>query len=706
MQELDLGQARIEPDAPIVAGSFVTIVYTYEAGHPIDDSGFVKVVFRNVGDFGTPQFVDPCAPNYCSVSTSGDCRIEPRWDRKGHTRPWWQALYLQVTGGYLDRAEFIIVVFGDRSQGSPGWQMQTFREDTFEFKTWVDPIATYEFKELPASPTLAIVAGAPERAVCLAPSQILARAPLAYALRLEDRWGNPIDPVQWFTHPGWADAGVQTVLAIDERSGLSARSNPIEVLEQAPGLQRYWADFHGQTEETCGTNTIEDYFAFARDAGLLDIVGHQGNDFEVSDAFWETINATTARFYAPGKLVTFPGYEWSGNTPLGGDRNVYFAAEGGQIVHSSADLLPGKRSAYATAPTAAALFGELRAQGGPEAFAFAHVGGRYADLSMHDPEIELAVEVHSAWGTFEWLVQDALRLGYRIGICANSDGHKCRPGASYPGSGEFGSLGGLTCVLARDLTRESVLEALKARHFYATTGHRPLVDVRLVTEDGREAIMGDILALNTGEKGLNVGQAHLHVRVVGSAPIESIEVRQGLGTVATRIPYADGSLGRRIKIVWCGAEVRGRARQVSWDGGLTIEGNRIVEVEPINFWNPLRPVSCTDAQGLTWRSITTGGLAGVILTLEEAQAGTLTIRTAQGAVTCSIEALGPAPMEWAFGGLAKQIAIQRLPDVNPWREYALSLALTQWHTGDNPIYLRIAQEDGHLAWTSPIYVTV
>ena len=36
-------------------------------------------------------------------------------------------------------------------------------------------------------------------------------------------------------------------------------------------------------------------------------------------------------------------------------------------------------------------------------------------------DIEVAMEVHSAWGTFEWLVDDALKQGHHIGICANSD---------------------------------------------------------------------------------------------------------------------------------------------------------------------------------------------------------------------------------------------------------------------------------------------
>ena len=70
----------------------------------------------------------------------------------------------------------------------------------------------------------------------------------------------------------------------------------------------------------------------------------------------------------------------------------------------------------------------------------AHVGGRYADIKYaHDGALETAVEVHSAWGTFEWLVRDAFEKGFRVGIVANSDGHKGRPGACYPGASFFGS---------------------------------------------------------------------------------------------------------------------------------------------------------------------------------------------------------------------------------------------------------------------------
>jgi hypothetical protein len=746
-----LGQAAIGPGEPVVAGSWATLRFTYTAGHPIDDTGYVKIVFRTVGDFGQPQFFDPAAPNYFAVHSTGDCRIEPRWDPKGHTRPWDCAIYLQVRGGYLDTGQSIEVVCGDRSGGSPGWQMQTFCEDTFEFKTLIDPIATYEFKELPQSPTLRIVPGEPERAICIAPSQVVAGRSFTYHVKLEDRWGNPVGEPRAMTHSGFDRPvlnrpGVRTLRVTDGTTGLAAQSNPIDVLAVEPPRHVYWADLHGQSEETVGTNSIDDYFTFARDVALVDVAAHQGNDFQVTDAFWQTVNDVTRVFDEAGRFVTFPGYEWSGNTPLGGDRNVYFSREGGAIVHSCADLLPGKRSAYATALTAVELFETLAEQEGPQAFAFAHVGGRYADLRMHDPDVELAVEVHSAWGTFEWLVEDALQRGYRIGVCANSDGHKGRPGASYPGARKFGSYGGLTCVLATRLDRESVLEALRARHFYATTGQRCLLDVRLDRQNGTQAMMGDVVPVDERPP-------RLYVRVVGTAPIERIEVRNGLelinifrlyseedlrrrasGPTPTRRPerrpghsddtsgvegqcrmsYTDASRPNRsasdsgwgsgrIKILWSGAEVRGRARMVAWDGQLCVRGNALVGVTPINFWSPdHQPEVGGDC--VSWRSVTTGGVAGIILTLKEPNAGMLELTTAQRKVSCPIGEIGVGPRVWDCGGLRKRIDVYRLPDPLPFCGVSFRLPLHALHEGDNPIYAKVVQEDGHMAWASPLYL--
>src|SRR5262249_59345223 len=90
------------------------------------------------------------------------------------------------------------------------------------------------------------------------------------------------------------------------------------------------------------------------------------------------------------------------------------------------------------AHSAPALFAKLQ---GKDCVVMAHVGGRYADIKYCHHPMETAVEVHSAWGTFEWILRDAFEKNYRIGIVGNSDGPKGRPGAGYPGASVFGSSG-------------------------------------------------------------------------------------------------------------------------------------------------------------------------------------------------------------------------------------------------------------------------
>ena len=95
----------------------------------------------------------------------------------------------------------------------------------------------------------------------------------------------------------------------------------------------------------------------------------------------------------------------------------------------------------------------------------------------HDGQLERAVEVHSTWGTFEWLLHDAFEQGYRVGVVCHSDDHKGRPGATRPGASTFGAIGGLTCYLMPELTRDALFEALRQRRHYGTTGTRLCLDL-------------------------------------------------------------------------------------------------------------------------------------------------------------------------------------------------------------------------------------
>jgi hypothetical protein len=694
-QQLDLGKAVIYPDTPVTAGSLTTIRFVYTTGHCIDDTGYIRISFRYAGDFGTPQFDHPEAPNFCSVQTTGDCRIEPRWDPKGNVRPWGKSLYLKVMGGYLDQDDDVIITFGDTSHGSSGWYTQTFTEKTFEFKTEVDCFATFRFKELADSPVIQIIPDNPVTLACIAPSVVPRDTGFQYHTRLQDKWGNIVEKAKEHNHPGYPHEGIHEIVVEDKAYGLNAVSNPIRAVSEHESLRLFWGDLHGQSEETIGTNSIEDYFTYARDFSKVDIAAHQGNDFQISDEFWNAINATTANFYKPGSFVTFPGYEWSGNTPLGGDRNVYFKNEGNEITRSHHDLLLGGASIYPESPTAKDLFTRLPDK---NAFVFAHVGGRYSELSLHQEGLEIAIEVHSAWGTFEWLVAEALHRGYRIGICANSDGHKGRPGASFPGAGMFGSLGGLTCFIAEKLDRDHIYEAIMKHHFYATTGNRPILSVHAESPDGRIAMMGDVLEIKSNPM-------ILHVHAIGTHNIERIEFFNGPDEIEARRPYSEKDLSSRLKIIWSGAEVRGRGRMVNQDGNLTLEGNSIRRITPINFWNPLKTVDQTGPDRLSWESGTTGGLAGMILDLEDQTAGRLEIHMSEIRIKEEICSINITPTSYRYGGLDKKLELYRLPSESTMcKEFQFSTEISDLKEGDNPLRVRVTQEDGHLFWSSPIYV--
>jgi len=679
----------------VAAGSWQTCVLKYTAGFAgIDDTGSLKIVMRYPTDAGTPQFVDRSAPNYTTAVASNGAHLELRYDVKDNRRPWGKTLHLKVLQGYLRRGDEIKLTVGDISGGSPGWRMQTFCEESFELKVLVDRYATYVYEELARSPTMRIVPGEAVRLVAVAPSLVATgeRVPVRY--RIEDRWGNPLGKARRSMHPIVKIEGVQRIRVTDAATGLSAETNPI-VVQKNPAAGRFWADLHGQSEETIGTNSIDSYFRFARDVAVVDVCGHQGNDFQITDAFWTKINETTASFNRPGKFVTFPGWEWSGNTGLGGDRNVFFRDENGLISRSSRALVDASESVDPCSGSVEQLFNRLE-NCKLDVMLVPHVGGRYADLARYSEKLEPVVEVHSAWGTFEWMLEDAFTRGYRVGIVANSDGHKGRPGASYPGASTFGSYGGLTCILADQLDRDHIWRAYQQRRVYATTGARMFLEFG--TSDN--ARMGDCLQVTADNL------PTFRVFAAGTAPIERVEVRNGMRVEKTFRTYRAAQLGSRVKLLWQGATVRGRGRQVCWDGELSLRQNRIRSFQTINFWNLEKRCEQLDRAKLRWQSTTTGGVSGLILDLEQRDQGEIYVDTAQKSFRAPIRRLGLQERSYDLGGVGKRISAYRLPAAGGSREIEFEWTPT-WQAlsqGDNPIYVCVVQEDGHMAWSSPIYL--
>ena len=735
------GHVQLSPREPVRVRSAQTFVLTYTVGrYGLDDTGAIRVVFRAMSDFVRLQTTDPEAPSYVTATTSSGVPLLVDYAHSGVTaRPRWKCLTVRVMGGYLREGDEIRIVFGDTCGGSPGMLVQTIAEGAWEFKVIADVCAVGHYTPIPDTPYVPEVADDVDVWRAVLPSLRRPDETFQFGFKAEDRWGNPTPhargrfilqpslPVAGL--PGTIDyplgqksmqienlrvsePGVLRITVRDERGGVVAESHPLLIREGE--YAGYWGDLHGQSGESIGLTTSRQYFDFARNKSFLDVTGHQANDFQVNNAFWAYLNELTEEYLEEGRFVTFPGYEWSGNTAVGGDRNVYFRDEGRPIHRSSHALLTERHDLHTDAPTANRLFEMLA---GEDCVVYAHVGGRYADIAYaHDPTKETAMEIHSAWGTFEWLLTDGFPLGHRSGVVCNSDGHKGRPGASYPGASTFGAYGGLTCFYAEELSRDSIFECLRKRHHYGTTGTRLHLSVDAVFAEysvlfdqdphafphtGRQKVkqvmMGDIVRTDCAS-------VRLKLEVIAQTPIDRIEVRNGMEVVQTLRPYGADELGPRLRVLWSGAEYRGRGRETQWRGRVRFGGDSIERMVKINAWHRERILEQRGPDTVIFEAVTTGNYSGFDAWLKEGQSGTVEVATNHGTLRADLSAIDADGVRMDAGGLKRAVTVARLPVDNRHRRMAVTVAVPLREKGDNPLWVSVYTEDGFQAWSSPIFV--
>ncbi len=722
-----VGRAWITPADPVVAGAFGTWTITYEVGaYGYDERARLKIASRFASDWGKPQFTDPRAAEYCTVRLESRCEtavaslaFEPR----GQVRPWFKCLVASVADGSLYPGDRIHVTIGDRSGGGPGSRAQTFRERGCEWRLFVDPFGTELYSVLDPSPTIDVVGGSFHRLVAIAPTTVRPGEPFDALVKAEDVWGNPCERfdgaidlgvegaavdglparVAWksgevavarLTGLRVARAGTETRITA-AHDGAGTASNLVRAIGPDEA-KTFWGDLHGQTRATVGTGTIEEYFAFGRDVALLDMMCHQANDFQVTEAEWQRLRREIDRFHENGRCVIFVGYEWSGMTPGGGDRNVMYKGDVASLHRSSHAEVDDMGDAATDCFPVTELFRQFERR--DDVLLIPHIGGRYADIvGFHDPALEPVVEIYSDWGRFEWLAEDALSRGYKVGFVANSDGHKGRPGASHPGASTFGAYGGLTCVAAESLTREAIFEAIRQRRCYAVTAAQ-----RIHVEVSANG-------LPMGAEGRTTGPVAIRGRVVGTGPIERVDVFRGLDILATRTPYSRASFegSRRYRVAWAGSRVRGRDRLTTWDGVVEVSGGRIDDAVTFAMENPEKGIVERTASRVRFISNTTGDDDGLDLTLDAPADAVIRFRSPVIDLDVRLADLeSGATLTSPAGGIDLRVFLRRLPARDHSRDVRFDhVDQTPPAGGCHAYWIRATQEDGAQAWTSPVYLS-
>ncbi|MCA9492483.1 MAG: CehA/McbA family metallohydrolase [Myxococcales bacterium] len=391
------------------------------------------------------------------------------------------------------------------------------------------------------------VAGPPAGLVATLPSVAAPGEEVTLRLAVLDAVGNAGRPVDLTVHlalpPGVSgpdelhlrpeDAGIGAVSLRSElgviRVGVTADglgeavTNPMIVRDGAERV--LWADLHVHTALSDGTGDPDDVLAYARDVAALDVVAltdhdHWGMVFLDDDpAGRQRIASAVVAAARPG-FVPLVGYEWT--SWLYGHRNVVYLGPAPEVWPSS--LAPGTE-------TPQGLHEALR---GTSGMAIVHhpAGGPVAlDWSTAlAPEVEPCVELSSVHGqsaspelpgpiydsvpgTF---VEDHLGEGPAVALLGSSDSHDGHPGLTRLAGGGAG----LTALESAEPTVPSIRDALLHRRTWATNGPRIVLRVRA----------GDVGP--GGDVHLAGGPPDLEIRVVGTAPVDRVEVRSGAGSWA------------------------------------------------------------------------------------------------------------------------------------------------------------------------------
>ena len=493
-----LGRLQADP-GPFEANAFVTITQTYTVGErDISTGGGVLLGSHFMARYGQWQSVDPAADNYVSVTSSNDGvnfvagqQTMPCMAPCVHSgfRTSLPSTFFRVASGRLTRGDTVTITYGDRSEGSRGFQATRFSTDRMPLPLYVALDHRQHFLSLPIQPIR--VTGTDVAGVhVFAPSSAAAGESLTLSVRAEDRFynrargelpgwrvllnGDPFREIQPGREPITLiedvrlDApGVYRFSAESLDGSITGTGNPI-LVEADPAYRIYWGDTHGHSGFAEGIGTPDRFMRWARDDARLDFVSHSEHDLWLDDAEWEVLKNNVAAFTEDGRFVAYLGYEWTVANINGGHHNVLFRTPGNrqrvpmQFYPTLSRLYSGLRTGHDTADVVV--------------IPHAHQAG---DARRSDPELEPVIEIASMHGTFDWFARSYLNHGHQIGFTAASDNHLSQPGYTSPLGGSLTQRGGLGAVLAPARTTDGLFDAMRGRRTYATSGERIILQANV-----------------------------------------------------------------------------------------------------------------------------------------------------------------------------------------------------------------------------------
>ncbi|TVQ38168.1 MAG: DUF3604 domain-containing protein [Spirochaetaceae bacterium] len=496
--------------------------------------------------------------------------------------------------------------------------------------------------------------------------------------------------------------------------------------ELGQNYQLYWGDIHNHNAVGYARGSLErsidvarehlDYFAFTGHASWHDMPQMPGDrhmkwvhGFKAHSDHWPRTRTLIEEANGSG-FVAFLGYEWHSSTY--GDFCLVFPQDQPDL------YLPDD---------AAELFRFARHK---RAFAIPHhvaykQGWRGANWSVFDPSVAPVVEIFSEHGctesdrapypmilhsnggrSYSNTVEYQLKRGLRFGFVASTDDH-----FGYPGA--YGE--GVAAAWATDLSRAAIFDAIRNRRTYAVTGDR----IRLEFVLNREPMGSELPA---------TAVRLAEIAVEGEDSVHMIELIKNGAVIRRHFPE-DGAADRgrpfseakcRIQYGWGPWAALDLARTCSWDMAVRVENGRFLKAERCFQSGPyeedlrdrltwvsdreLRLVSFTSRADAYLQDPT----KSVVLTIAGDAATRLVVSmTRPHALERRLslaELVEDNDLSFTSVFTSESLMIHRLvfPDEYrahvQWEDQATGQPNADWY------YVRVRQHNGHLAWSSPIWV--
>ena len=745
------------------AGCWTELLIDYRVGASgLADGAWLKLTFKFYSDWGLFQTSDPRAANFISAEYQAAPRasgqsaatvqsLNVRFDQKGHERPFQKAIIVDIVDGYLNAGDRILIRLGDRRQGGPGTRVQTFVEDNFRFRCYIDPLGTSRFVAVPGDVVLDIHPGSPARVLMQVPRFTRPGVAVPVRLSLQDRWGNACrdcggrvqltayhgdavvyERAQELPERGWAALTVDDLprnrgslrIVAEAAADVARAESFLTIAEELPAPRAIYADLHVHAHDTVGTNSPSYNAAYARDIGGIDVLGYTANDFQITDANWALGLQAVEAFNQPGRFVVYPVQEWCGSSTAGGDHNVVFLGDTPPGFPYNARGEHNRTFVWNEDMKGAAVelgrwpVEELWSAYIDEAeqhLIIPHVGGRRYIPDWHHPKLERLVEIASSWGHFDWLYRDVIARGYRLGVAASGDEHRGRPGGGAPGVQVFGVHGGLTGVLCEALDRQSVGRALRARHTWATTGDRSAVLVSC----------GDHVQ---GDEFQHQGPARLDYRFLGEAGWDYVAAFDHDGLLWERDLHKElGWSDSLVRVRWGGARIRDRYRWAAWQGRISVLNGTIRRFGASGFEHVEESCWRAGPTDIGFRSETYGDADSVEMDLGNLAAATIRV---EGTIDSYVkvgdplkgnpfvhaprfsfelsggELLRAGSARFELGGTELFVAIERLSDrsLPPELNGSIEVEPRNASFGFRPVYFFGRQRNDAKVWSSAQFI--